>query len=249
MKISIITVTYNSAATVRDTLESVKNQTHKNIEHIIIDGASKDNTLAIVTEYPHVKKVISEKDKGIYDAMNKGIQIATGDVIGILNSDDIFASHTIIEQIMGVFKNQPDLDALYGNINYFATETPDTISRYWQSKPYHNSFFEKGNVPPHPALFVKKKVYDAIGTYKTHYKIAADYEFMLRMLKIHQYKSFFLNETVVKMRLGGISTKGFDSYILSTKELKNAWEINGFKYPVALYFLRPFTKIKQLLFK
>jgi glycosyltransferase involved in cell wall biosynthesis len=249
MKISIITVTYNSAITVRDTLKSVNNQTCKDVEHIIIDGLSNDNTLNIIQQFPHVIKIISEKDKGIYDAMNKGIQLATGDIIGILNSDDIFATDNIIAQVMSIFEQNKEIDALYGNISYFATEKPDIVARFWQSKSYYDGFFEAGNVPPHPALFVKKKVYDEIGMYKIHYKIAADYEFMLRMLKIHGYKSYFLDQTIVKMRLGGISTKGFDSWMLSTRELKNTWEINGLKYPISLYFRRPYIKIKQLLFR
>jgi glycosyltransferase involved in cell wall biosynthesis len=248
VKISIITPTFNSNATVQDTLESVLNQTYKEIEHIIIDGASKDNTLEIVKRFPHVSKFISEPDKGIYDAMNKGIDLAKGDLIGILNSDDIFIDNEIISKIVHEFKTR-NIDALYGNISYFSTEKPSTIARYWQSKPYYSTFFDDGNVPPHPALFVKKSVYNAIGKYKIHYKIAADYEFMLRMLKIHDFKSYFMDETIVKMRLGGVSNKGLSSYIISTKELRNTWEINGLKYPLSLYWLRPYIKIKQLLFK
>ena len=249
MKVSIITVTYNSSTTIKDTLESVKNQTYPNVEHIIIDGASNDDTLEIVNSFKHVSKIVSEPDAGIYDAMNKGIKVATGDVIGILNSDDFYTSNTIISEIIQTFKEKTEINALYGNISYFETKNPEIVKRFWKSKPYYTGFFEDGNVPPHPTLFVKKSVYDEIGTYKTYYKIAADYEFMLRMLKIHEYKSFFLDKTIVKMRLGGISTGGLRSYIISTKELKNTWEINGLKYPVTLYLLRPFIKIKQLLFR
>ncbi len=247
MKISIITVSYNSEKTISDTLESVKNQNYSNIEHIIIDGESKDSTLQILKSYPHISKIISEKDEGIYDAMNKGIKKASGDIIGILNSDDIFENDNIVSEVIKKFEDL-DIDALYGNISYFATENPLEIRRFWKSKPYYECFFEDGNVPPHPTLFVKKNVYDEIGVYKIKYKIAADYEFMLRMLKIHKYKSFFWDRTIVKMRLGGISTKGLNSYILSTKELKNTWEINGFKYPLSLFILRPIIKIKQLFF-
>ena len=249
MKISIITVSYNSAVTIRDTLESVKNQTYTNIEHIIIDGASKDNTLAIVTEYPHVAKVISEKDKGIYDAMNKGITLATGEIIGILNSDDLFESDTIIEQIMNVFQENKEIDAIYGNISYFETGEENKIKRYWKSKPYYEDFFDDGEVPPHPSLFVKKQVYDQIGTYYPNFKICSDYEFMLRMMKIHNFKTKYLDATIAKMRLGGTSTQGLKSYWITTKELKQAWEMNNFKYPIKLYFIRPFKKIKQLLIK
>lgn len=248
MKITIITVTYNSATTIKDTLESVKNQTYKDIEHIIIDGASKDNTLAIVAEYPHVKKVISEKDKGIYDAMNKGIQIATGDVIGILNSDDVYYSNTIIEVIVKTFKTS-NVDAVYGNIVFFDSENFNKPTRYWCSKSYYSSFFEDGEVPPHPSLFVTKKVYDEIGLYKIDYQIAADHEFMFRMLKLNNRKSFFLDEIIVKMRNGGVSTSGIKSYIISTKELIRVWNENGFSYPKKLFLLRPIKKISQLIFK
>jgi glycosyltransferase involved in cell wall biosynthesis len=249
MKLSILTVTYNSSETVAETLESVKNQTYSNIEHIIIDGASKDNTLEIVKEYPHIAKIISEPDEGIYDAMNKGVKLATGDVIGILNSDDIFASNEIIANITSIFQNNENIDAVYGNISYFKTEEPEKIVRYWKSKPYYDTFFEDGEVPPHPSLFVRKKVYDEIGLYYPYFKICSDYEFMLRMLKLHNYKSYYLDTTFVKMRMGGTSTQGFKSYWITTKELKEAWNRNNLRYPIKLYVIRPFKKVAQLFFK
>lgn len=248
MTISIITVTYNSANTIRDTLESVKNQSYEKIEHIIVDGESKDKTLDIVSEYPSISKFICEKDNGIYDAMNKGVKLATGDIIGILNSDDIFIHNEIISEIINEFKTK-DIDALYGNISYFSNGQPNIITRYWKSKPYHPTFFEEGEVPPHPALFVRKKVYDEIGLYKPHYKIAADHDFMFRMLKIHNYKSLYIDKTIVKMREGGVSTAGLKSYITSTKELIKVWNENGLSYPKRLFLLRPIKKIKQLIFK
>lgn len=249
MKITIVTVTYNSASTIKDTLESVKNQNFKDIEHIIIDGASKDNTLDIVRKYPSVSKVISEPDKGIYDAMNKGVKIATGEIIGILNSDDIFASDDVIQTVMDIFKNDESIDAVYGNISYFKDDKPDEVVRYWKSKSYYTNFFDNGNVPPHPSLFVRKRVYEKIGQYYPNFKICSDYEFMLRMMKIHNYKTYFLDKTIVKMRVGGISTSGMKSYWITTKELKTSWEMNGLIYPKKLYFIRPFKKTLQLLFK
>ena len=249
MKVSIITVTFNSARTLHDTLNSVLKQTYMDIEHIIIDGASKDDTLKIVREFSHISKIISEPDKGIYDAMNKGIQLASGDVIGILNSDDVFSTEIIISEIAQIFKENEDIDAVYGNICYFKTGEENKAVRFWQSKPYYKNFFENGEIPPHPSLFVRKKVYDDIGLYKPHYKIAADHEFMLRMLKIHKYKSFYLDKTIVKMREGGVSTSGFGSYITSTKELIQVWKENNMKYPKRLFVLRPLKKIKQLIFK
>lgn len=246
MKISIITVTFNSAATIRETLESVKNQTYLNIEHIIIDGASTDDTLDIVKQYPSVSRIISEPDKGIYDAMNKGIAIATGEVIGILNSDDLLENNDIISDIAHVFQTQ-GTDAVFGHLSYFRTGEEDKIVRTWQSKPYYDHFFEDGETPPHPTLYVRKKVYDEIGVYRTDFKIAADIEFMLRLLKKEKRTSYFLNKEIVKMRMGGVSTNGFKSYKIITLETKKGWEINGFKYPFSLYFIRPFKKVKQLI--
>jgi glycosyltransferase len=248
MKISIITVTYNSASTIRDTLESVASQTYPNIEHIIIDGLSNDNTLEIIKEYPHVARVISEKDKGIYDAMNKGVGVATGEVIGILNSDDIFASDMTIQDIINILKNSA-IKAVYGNIEYFKGDNYEKVTRLWKTKSYYHTFFEDGEVPPHPSLFVRKVVYDSIGMYYPNFKIASDYEFMLRMLKVHNYKSFFLDKVIVKMRVGGVSTSGIKSYIQSTKELRKVWEMNGYRYPLRLYFIRPLKKIRQLLLR
>lgn len=249
MKVTIITATYNSSGTIKDTLESVANQTYKDIEHIIIDGLSSDETLEIIKEYPHVARVFSEKDKGIYDAMNKGISLATGDIIGILNSDDIFASDDILENIESIFGKNDSIDAVYGNISYFRTEEPDKIVRYWKSKPYYETFFDDGNVPPHPSLFVRKKVYDEIGTYYPKFKICSDYEFMLKMFKIYNYKNYFIDTTFVRMRMGGTSTQGLKSYLITTKELKEAWNKNNLQYPFKLYFIRPLKKILQLIKK
>jgi len=246
LKISIITVTLNAASTVRATLESVAMQTHDNIEHIIIDGNSWDNTIAIVNEYTHVTKVISEPDNGLYDAMNKGISIATGDAIGILNADDSLYDKTTIESVTHVFNESPSLELLYGNIEYFQGSKYEKVVRYWKTKKYHPTFFEDGEAPPHPSLFVRKKVYQEIGGYNPTFKIAADYEFMLRALKVNKLKNFYLDKTLVRMRLGGISTKGVSSYLTSARELTRAWRINGYAYPLTLIPKRFFLRIQQL---
>ena len=246
MKISIITVTYNSAATIRDTLESVKKQDYPNIEHIIIDGASTDNTLQIVKEYPSVSRIVSEPDCGIYDAMNKGIKIATGNIIGILNSDDIFADNSIIGDVAKVFE-RTEIDAVYGNLSYFRSGEEDKVVRLWRTKPYYERFFEDGELPPHPTLYVRKEIYDEIGVFRTDYKIAADIEFMLRLLKVKKAQSFFLDKIMVKMRLGGASTSGLRSYWTVTLETKRLWAENGLTYPFKLYFIRPLKKIQQLI--
>lgn len=247
MKVSIITITYNSVLTIRDTLESIANQSYTNIEHIIIDGASTDQTLTIVDEFSHVSKVISEPDKGVYDAMNKGIAVATGDIIGMLHSDDIYATEDIIQEIVSHFQKDASISSIYGNLEYFKGNQKDKVIRYWKAKPYHPSFFEDGEAPPHPTLFVRKEVYDQIGGYWADFKISGDNEFMFRMLKIHQFKSCYLDKTIVKMRLGGISTRGFKSYLISTIELTRVWRMNGYQYPKRLFLLRPFNKIKQFI--
>lgn len=247
MKISIITIALNSSLTIKDTLESVANQSYSNIEHIIIDGGSTDQTLKIVASFPHVAKVISETDKGIYDAMNKGIANATGAIIGMLNSDDIYASKYSIQEIITCFKQNKTVASVYGNLVYFEGNNKKKIIRYWKAKPYYNTYFEEGEVPPHPTLFVRREVYEQIGGFWSNFKISGDNEFMFRMFKVYNYKSQYLDRIIVKMRAGGVSTSGLKSYLISTIELIRVWKINGYSYPKRLFFLRPYKKIKQLL--
>ena len=178
--------------------------------------------------------------------MNKGIAIATGDIIGILNSDDIFAEDSILSDVADAFLKH-DIDAVYGNLSYFRTGEEDKVVRLWRSKPYYARFFEDGETPPHPTLYVRKSVYDEIGRFRTDYKIAADIEFMLRLLKVKVYSSFFLDKIMVKMRLGGTSTNGLKSYWIVTLESKRLWQENGLRYPFSLYFVRPYKKLKQLI--
>ena len=193
--ISVITVCYNSENNIEATIRSVMAQDYPAIEYIVVDGNSTDNTMNIVGQYKDfVAKQISEPDKGIYDAMTKGVGMATGEVIGILNSDDIYASDTILSEVMDLFNRDETIDAVYGNITYFNDNDPGKVVRKWITKPYYPKFFDHGEVPPHPALFVRKKVYDAIGAYFPDFKITSDYEFMLRAFKIHGYKPFFINK-------------------------------------------------------
>ena len=164
MKISIITATYNSAKTVRDTLESVKNQTYGNIEHIIVDGLSSDSTLAIVAEYPHVAKVVSEKDKGIYDAMNKGVALATGDIVAILNSDDFYNDETVIDLVMSKFIKNTQLDTVYGDLLYVNPHDTTKIERVWKSGAFQKNNFYYGWMPPHPSFFSQPSRFPAPST-------------------------------------------------------------------------------------
>lgn len=246
MKVSIITVCYNSKLTIRETLESVKIQNYNNIEHIIVDGYSMDNTLSIVNEYLHISKVISESDKGIYDAMNKGISLATGDVIGILNSDDLFYDNTIVSTIMDTFKNNQTVDAVYGNMIYFNSENPEKSVRFWKVLPFYKGFFEDGFIMPHPTLFIKKKVYEKIGTYYPYFKISSDYELMLRAFKVHHFQPQYLDKIFVKMRMGGESTKSIKNVFIANIEIYKSWKMNNLSLPLLFFFKRFLFKIKQL---
>ena len=244
-KITIITVCYNSGATIEETITSVISQDYPNIEYIIVDGLSTDNTMSIVNKYlDKITRIISEKDKGLYDAMNKGIQMATGDVIGILNSDDIFYTDSIISDVAAVFEADPEVAAVYGNISYFNGERQGV--RTWVTKPYYDRFFDDGEVPPHPSLFVKKSVYDTIGSYFPDFKISSDYEFMFRAFKINGYKSYHLNKFIVNMRLGGESTKNFKNILIGNKEVRKAWEMNNRKPNLRFWILRVAKKLIQL---
>jgi glycosyltransferase involved in cell wall biosynthesis len=247
LKVSIITVSYNSIKTIEDTIRSVKEQRYPYIEYIVVDGASTDGTKEVIEQHlGHISRYVSEKDGGIYDAMNKGIGYATGDIVGILNSDDIFFDESVIEKVVAAFAQDESLSCVYGNIQYFRNNV-NNVMRVWKTQAYYEGYLESGKVPPHPAVFVRRKVYEKIGLYKTDYKIAADLEFMIRLLKTYRLRSTFLNEFLVKMRAGGISTTGLRSYLVSTKEIKRAWNSNGLKYPLKLYIIRPIIKILQLL--
>lgn len=248
MKISIITVVYNNEVTIRQAIESVLNQSYPNIEYIIIDGNSKDNTVSIIEEYKNrLGCFITEPDKGLYDAMNKGIQAATGDVIGILNSDDLYQDLDVIMDVMHQFDNDAKLDILYGDLVYVKSDDTNKIVRNWKSKGYYNRFFENANVPPHPSLFVKSKVYNEAGLFDLDYKIAADYEFMLRIFKKYMFNSKYLNRLIVRMRLGGASNASFSNIIKQNIEVLNAWKKNNLKPPFYLMILRVFKKLVQFI--
>jgi len=242
--ISIITVCYNSENTIERTIKSVIKQNYAQIEYIIVDGKSKDGTMDIIQKYrDKITKVISEPDKGIYDAMNKGIELASGEIIGILNSDDIYTSNTIISEITREFVKR-DVQLVYGNITYFRNN-PDEAIRTWVTKSYYKRFFDHGEVAPHPSLFVKKEVYNKIGTYHSDFKITSDYEFMLRALRINSYKSYHLNKFIVNMQMGGESTKSFKNIIQGNKEIVISWKMNNISPPFYFWPLRIYKKVMQ----
>lgn len=215
MKISVITATYNSGSTLRDTIESVINQTYKDIEYIIVDGVSKDNTLDIAREYePQFEgkmRIISESDKGIYDAMNKGVAMATGDVVGILNSDDFYTSNDVLLQIKNTFETN-DVDAIYGDIHFVNDGNLDKCIRYYSSKNFKTWKMRMGWMPAHPSFYCKKEIYTQYGAFDCSYKIGADFENLLRLLFVNKIKTKYIALDCVTMRTGGVSTSGISSH-------------------------------------
>ncbi len=247
MKVSIITIAYNSAETIEDTIVSVINQDYADIEYIIIDGGSKDDTLKIVEKYQDkIAKVISEPDKGIYDAMNKGVANATGDIIGILNSDDIYADTKVITDIVNKIG---DNDSIYADLVYVKRDATDVVTRYWKSGAYKKGSFLKGWMPPHPTFFVKRVCYDKYGTYNLALKSAADYECMLRMLHKNEISVTYLPRVITKMRVGGQSNVTVGNRLKANKEDRMAWEINEIKPKFYTLHMKPVRKIGQFLKK
>lgn len=220
MKITIITTTYNSASTLRDTMESVLAQTHKDIEYWVIDGGSEDDTLGLIKEYESLfdgrMKWISEPDNGLYDALNKGISRATGDVVGILNSDDFYTSPTVLEQVAAGFSD--DVDAVYGDIHFVRPSDLGKCVRYYSSKLFRPWALRFGFMPAHPSFYVRREVYERCGGYALDYKLAADYDMMVRLLYKEKIRCRYLSVDMVTMRTGGMSTKNVRNRLLLTKE-------------------------------
>jgi len=228
--------------TIEKTLLSVANQSYENIEHIIIDGNSKDKTIDICKSYLHISKILSEPDKGVYDAFNKGIKLAAGDVIGFLNADDTFYNENSIQDIVDAFSNN-ETDIVYGNLNYVNEESK--VIRNWISKPYEKGLVKKAWMPAHPTFYCKKEVYDRLGGYNDSFKIAGDFELCLRFLEINNIPSFYLNKKIVKMLVGGISNSGLKSKLTIFKEELRAFKINNISVNHVLFFLYKLKKIKQ----
>lgn len=244
MTISIITATYNSAATIRDTLESIKIQNYPYIEHIIVDGASKDETLDIVSEFPHVSKVISERDKGIYDAMNKGVSNSSGVVIGILNSDDFYAEDSVIEDVMAIF-DKTNVDAVYGDLKYVSENNTSKIVRHWKAKEYNKKSWLFGWMPPHPSFFVRKEYYEKFGMFNLDLSSAADYELMLRFCFKNSISVKYIPKTLVHMRTGGQSNASFMNRFRANREDRLAWKLNQLEPYFFTIFLKPLRKVVQ----
>lgn len=246
--VTIITATYNSASTIRDTLQSVASQDYPRIEHVIIDGQSKDETLAIVNEFPHVSRVISEKDAGIYDAMNKGIQHSSGDIIGILNSDDFYVDPGVIS---GIVRNMVDehTDTLYADLVYVHPVQTHKIIRTWIAGNFDQRKFLFGWMPPHPTFFVRRKVYEQHGVFNTQLRSAADYELMLRFLYKADVSVSYLPRVIVRMRAGGMSNATFRNRIKANREDREAWRVNQLQPYFYTTLLKPIRKLTQFFRK
>lgn len=247
LKISIITVSYNSAQTIEHTIQSVLSQTYPNIEYILVDGASQDNTLKILEKYKSkISKFISEKDNGIYHAMNKGIKMATGDIIGILNSDDFYADDNVLNDVVTTFEKSK-ADSIYADLQYVDANNTQKIKRYWKSGTYKPGDFLFGWMPPHPTFFVKREVYEKYGLFNESLRSAADYELMLRFIHKHQISVDYLPRVIVKMRSGGQSNVTAKNRIKANLEDRKAWEINNLKPYFFTLFLKPLRKLKQFV--
>jgi glycosyltransferase involved in cell wall biosynthesis len=227
MKISIITVCFNSEKTIEDTIKSVESQTYPNIEYIVIDGNSKDCTNEIVAKYKDVVRVhVSESDNGLYDAMNKGIKLATGDIIGVLNSDDIFASDNTIQTLVKAIGNS---DGVYGDVGFYAENSFSDKKRHYSSKGFTKGKFSRGMMPAHPSFYVRKGCYEKAGLYRTDFKIASDFDMVLRIFSLPNTSFTYLEEEIVKMRLGGVSTSGLMSNYILNKEILESCKNNAIK--------------------
>ncbi len=246
LKVSIITVTYNSSATVADTLKSVASQDYSDIEHIIIDGASTDSTMDIVRGYPHVSQVISEPDKGMYDALNKGIAKATGDIIGILNSDDAFHNEQVISKITAEFRAN-DVDSIFGDIRFVSPTNRSKTIRYYSSAHFHPGKFESGYMPAHPSFYCKKSIYEKYGDFQINYKIAADYEWLTRVLYKHKISYKYLPLLTVDMLPGGLSNGTLKSRWVLNKEIIRACAENGIETSMWKLSIKYFSKVFEYL--
>ena len=248
LKISIITVSYNSEKTIKTTLNSVQDQTYKKIEHIIIDGNSADKTVSIAKQYPHINKIISEHDDGIYDAMNKGINIATGDIICFLNSDDFYVRDDVLSRLVDVFEDNPSLEACYADLIYVDQMDTSKKKRYWKSNKFIPGLFAKGWCPPHPTFFALRSVYARFGIFNLDYRLASDNEMMMRLLEVHKINVHYIPEVWIKMRLGGVTNKNLKNLFLQNVEILRALRKNGLSSNlISFFFHKIILRLRQRL--
>ncbi len=264
MKVSIITAVYNGVKTIEACIKSVLNQTYQNIEYIVVDGGSIDGTFETIKKHTsnpplplfrkggmggfsgnrRITKWISESDNGIYDALNRGIKMATGDIIGFLHADDVYANNKVIEKVADVFMKY-NVDSCYGDLQYVDKNNTNRVIRYWKSSEYKHGKFKYGWMPPHPTFFVKKEVYEKYGYFNTDFKIASDYELMLRFLQKYKISTYYIPEVLIKMRLGGASNRSLKNLITKTTEDCRAWKVNNLSRSLYTIPLKNLSKIPQ----
>jgi glycosyltransferase len=245
MRISIVTTVLNGRDTLEQAIRSISSQIYKNIEHIIIDGGSTDGTLEVISRHKErIAKFISEPDNGIYDALNKGIRLASGDVIGLLHGDDFYAHDRVLESVVNAFERQ-NVDSCYGDLLYVNKNDTDKVIRYWKASEYHPGKFKSGWMPPHPTFFVKREIYEKYGSFKTDFRIAADYELMLRFLEKHRISTYYIPEVLIKMRVGGASNKSLKNMWIKNSEDYKPWKVNNLDGGFYTIFLKNVFKIPQ----
>ena len=246
MKVSIVTPTFNSAATLRDTLDSVQMQDYGHIEHLIIDGGSRDETLDIARRYPHVSQIVSEPDRGLYDAMNKGLGRASGDVVAVLNSDDFYTHPLVISKALALMQRS-GADTLYADLEYVDAVQTDRVVRFWKAGAFAPHNFQRGWMPPHPTFFVRRNLYEQLGHFNIDLRFSADYELMLRFLLKNGVSTCYLPEVTVRMRTGGASNANWRNRWLANREDRRAWAMNGLKPRFYTLYFKPLSKIFQYL--
>jgi len=245
MKITIITVCYNSAETIGATLQSVREQTHPDIEHIIIDGGSTDNTLDVIrTKGQHAAKIVSERDQGIYDAMNKGLAMATGEIIGFLNSDDVLAHANVIARVAEALKD-PAVEACYGDLVYVDRHDLTKVIRYWKSRVYRPGLFERGWVPAHPSFYARRTLYQKYGGFDLGFRLAADFDILLRFFVVHGIVSTYIPDVMVKMRLGGATNVSLGNVIHQNMEIARVFRKYGLRAGLKLWAFRLVSRLSQ----
>ncbi|MEG1580166.1 MAG: glycosyltransferase family 2 protein [Bacteroidaceae bacterium] len=250
MKVSIVTATFNSVATLQDAMDSVFSQDYPNIEYIIIDGESTDGTMELVRSFgKKVNVVVSEPDKGLYDAMNKGIKLATGDIIGILNSDDFFTSNSVISQIVEAFEANKKLDGVHGDLYYVDAQDTSKIIRYWHTSEYRSHAFFKGWHPAHPTLYLRREVYEKFGVFDLRFPLSADFELMLRFFECCKIKTKHLNLVMIRMRIGGATSRNLKAILRGIGQCNRAFRVNGLCPPLFYTFYRLCPKLLQYVRK
>jgi len=245
LRVSIITIVRNNRATMEDCVKNVLSQSYKEIEYIVVDGGSNDGTIDIIQAYhERISQWISEPDQGIYDAMNKGIEMATGQVIGFLHSSDVYAHPRVIEEVAQVFEKS-NVSSVYGDLQYVDKENLNRVIRNWKSSPYCHGKFRQGWMPPHPTFFVRKEIYEKYGYFNTDFRIAGDYELMLRFLERYRISAAYIPEVLVKMRWGGMSNGGIKNILIKSYEDYRAWGMNDLNGGVHTILFKNLSKIPQ----